>query len=177
MHELRALRVTGENDLGGRAPRCGLLRINVILPTTNRPRTYSADQVGHGRASRWIAALQESGHVRWVRDTLDGETARPSNSASKLVEKQGTDGCGVANIALLPGPTGVDHADRTAGGAVSELVVGSAAVLALREGVVLQGQPAGDFGDGEGLRVGDRSGSCEGTGEEGEGEESELHGG
>lgn len=139
--------------------------------------TYAADEVGHRGAACRITTGQEATDAGGVRNALDGELAGAADTAGDLVEEQRANGGGVANVACLRGAAGVDDADRAAGGAVGELVVRAAAVLALGDGVLLERNTAGGFRDGEGLWVGDggRGGGCESTAHESEGEEGELH--
>jgi hypothetical protein len=148
-----------------------------FVPYSSGYLTYRADQIGHGRASCRITTVQEPRHTRRVRNTLDSKLARATNKAGNLVEEQRTYSRCIADVALLGSSTGVDQANRAAGGAVRELVIGAAAVLAFREGVVLEGETARDFGDGVGFGVGDGCGGCESAGKHGEREEGELHGG
>jgi|SRR5690242_12901887 len=93
--------------------------------------THVADEVGHGGTTSCIAASKESRNIGRICDTLNSELACASNTTSNLIEEQRADGGSVANIALLTGSTGVDHADGAASGAISKLVVAAAAVLAL----------------------------------------------
>lgn len=139
--------------------------------------TYAADEVGHRGAACRITTGQEATDAGGVRNALDGELAGAADTAGDLVEEQRANGGGVANVACLRGAAGVDDADRAAGGAVGELVVRAAAVLALGDGVLLERNTTGGFRDGEGLWVGDggRGGGCESTAHESEGEEGELH--
>lgn len=179
MHELRALRVAGENDLGAGTASRSLLS---SLAPTSMPiiiwscRTYGADKVGHSSTSRRVTTLQEPTNARRVRNTLNSKAAGTSNPASNLVEKQRADSSSVSNVALLSGTAGVDHADGAACGAVGELVVAAAAVLALGESVFLGTEVAGEkLIDREGFCIGGGSWSCESARKEGESEECKLH--
>ncbi len=139
--------------------------------------THGGDEVGHGGAARCVTTSKETSDIGCVGDTLDSNTRCTTLAAGDLVEEQGPNSLGVANVTLLSGSPGVDHADGAAGGTVSELVVSAAAVLALRNGVGLEGETAWNLRHRKGLSIGSRRWGCESTAEDGEGEERELHGG
>lgn len=80
-----------------------------------------------------------------------------TKAGGEVVEEEGTDGGGVADVACLAGATGVDHGDRTAGGAIGELVVGAGGELALVES-------RGGGSEGECCRKGSEEGSLHGDG-------------
>lgn len=142
----------------------------------NRYQTYSADEVGHRCAPSWITTLQEPSHTCRICNALNSKTACTSNFAGELVEEQWANGCGVANVALLPGSAGVNYADGTAGGAIGKLVVGAATVLALGEGVLLgRKRRCQEFSDWKCFRICGGCWDCEDAGEKGEREECELH--
>lgn len=77
-------------------------------------KTHAADQVGHRRASCWVASLQETRDACGVSDTLDRKLACASNSARNLVEEQRTNSRSITDVALLAGSASVDQADGTA---------------------------------------------------------------
>lgn len=140
MNKLSALGVAREDDFGVRAAGDSLLSSVFLDPRLcSMLRTHAADEICHGGATSCISTLEEANHVCRVSHTLNSKLACSSDTASDLVEEQRAYGCGVADVALLSGSARVDDADGTAGGpAVGELVVGAAAVLALREGVILK---------------------------------------
>jgi len=103
-------------------------------------KTHAADQVGHRRASRWVASLQETRDACGVSDTLDCKLASTSDSARNLVKEQRTNSRSITDVALLAGSTSVDQADRAACSTIGQLVVGAAAILALGNSVLLRCQ-------------------------------------
>jgi hypothetical protein len=119
-------------------------------------KTHTADQVGHSRASRWVASLQKTRNACRVSNTLDCKLACASNPARNLVEKQRTNSRSITDIALLAGPASVDQADGAACSTIGQLIVCAAAVLALGNSVLLGSQFTDEeFVDREGFCVRD----------------------
>lgn len=138
--------------------------------------TYRADQVRHCRAPCCISALQKPEHTRRISHALNSQLTCAANPARNLVEEQRSYGSGVADIALLRGAARVDDADGAAGGAIGELIVGAAGVLAFGKGVGFGGEGgAQEFRDRKGFGIGGGSRGGEDAGEEGKGEDCELH--
>lgn len=92
---------------------------------------YLVDQVEHGRSSPRISSSQKAKHIGRVVYTLDSQAADPPNTCGHSVEENGTFRVGLTNISGLSSTTSPDEGDRTARGAVCELVVGITIVLAL----------------------------------------------
>lgn len=104
VHELPALAVPGQDDLGRGALGVG-----------------EGDEVGHLLAALGVAPLQEAEDVGGVVDALDGELGG-ADERRQIVQEQGADVARGADVAVLRRAARVDDGHGPARRAVGELV-------------------------------------------------------